>query len=35
MELSASLQRESRAGVEYYNPGYYSNPAIEAHLKQV
>lgn len=22
------------AGVEYYNPGYYSNPAVEAHLKQ-
>lgn len=22
------------AGVEYYNPGYYSNPAVEQHLKQ-
>ncbi len=20
------------AGVEYYNPGYYSNPAVEAHM---
>ncbi|HED2479378.1 TPA: ABC transporter substrate-binding protein [Citrobacter youngae] len=22
------------AGVEYYNPGYYSNPVVEQHLKQ-
>lgn len=22
------------AGVEYYNPGYYSNPVVEEHLKQ-
>ncbi|EOH3002616.1 TPA: ABC transporter substrate-binding protein [Citrobacter freundii] len=33
MELFHHYSNQA-AGVEYYNPGYYSNPAVEQHLKQ-
>ncbi|ANT67683.1 ABC transporter substrate-binding protein [Aeromonas hydrophila] len=33
MELYHHYQSGS-AGVEFYNPGYYSNPVVDAHLKQ-
>ncbi|HHQ4455863.1 TPA: ABC transporter substrate-binding protein [Aeromonas hydrophila] len=33
MELYHHYQSSS-AGVEFYNPGYYSNPVVDAHLKQ-
>ncbi|HED2269734.1 MAG: ABC transporter substrate-binding protein [Citrobacter freundii] len=33
MELFHHYSNQA-AGVEYYNPGYYSNPVVEQHLKQ-
>ncbi|AXB02870.1 MULTISPECIES: ABC transporter substrate-binding protein [Aeromonas] len=33
MELYHHYQSGS-AGVEFYNPGYYSNPVVDSHLKQ-
>ncbi|WP_429145427.1 ABC transporter substrate-binding protein [Aeromonas rivipollensis] len=33
MELYHHYQSGSR-GVEFYNPGYYSNPVVDGHLKQ-
>lgn len=33
MELYHHYQSAS-AGVEFYNPGYYQNPVVDAHLKQ-
>ncbi|MGU5845313.1 ABC transporter substrate-binding protein [Aeromonas hydrophila] len=33
MELYHHYQSSS-AGVEFYNPGYYQNPVVDAHLKQ-